>query len=483
MILFRKTPTFKEQAHILLFHEGQVKGKKINLGNSQVQKYIKELIQGGHFEGENGQLFPFSYNKRFFLLVGLGKEADLNLTALRIALKKALLSPFLRRSKSVEIVLHNQDAGSIHAAIEAVLIGTYSWGKYKTKDREEKNTIEKKIFIAAPHDKTSDEVILMCKGVNFTRDLINDNADVITSDYLEKVIRRLIKGKRNIRLEVLNRKGLEKKGLNLHLAVNKGSPKEPRLIVVRYTGDSKSKNYTAVIGKGITFDTGGLNLKPTGSIETMRTDMSGAAAVIGTLKNTIALNLRKNVIFAVAIAENAIGSGSFKPGDVIRSYSGKTVEIANTDAEGRLVLADALSYVNKNYKPSRIIDIATLTGACVVALGHDYAGLVTPDDNFSRELVRSSKETDDRIWRLPIYPELKDAVKSQMADIKNLGYPKGAAGTITAAEFLRQFTNGTPWAHLDIAGTAYVDNSARWYYGFGATGMGVRLLTHFLKNN
>jgi len=157
--------------------------------------------------------------------------------------------------------------------------------------------------------------------------------------------------------------------------------------------------------------------------------------------------------------------------------------VANTDAEGRLVLADAISYVVRNYKPARLIDVATLTGACVVALGHDYTGLMTNDDQFSRQLLRSSHETDDRAWQLPIYSELKDSVKSKIADIRNLGYPKGAAGTITAAEFLRQFTDGTKWAHLDIAGTAFEEGQGRMYFGHGATGAGVRLVTHFLKNN
>ncbi|MCK5083686.1 MAG: leucyl aminopeptidase family protein, partial [Candidatus Omnitrophica bacterium] len=288
---------------------------------------------------------------------------------------------------------------------------------------------------------------------------------------------------KNISLEILNKKEMKAKKLGLHLAVNQGSKKEPKLIIVKYNGASKKGDYTAFIGKGITFDTGGLNIKPSGHIETMRLDMGGTAAVIGTLKNTIALNLKKNVLFVCALAENAVSSGAYKPGDVIRSYSGKTVEVANTDAEGRLVLADAIAYVVKNYKPSRIIDIATLTGACVVALGNDYTGLMTTDDKFSRGLVRSSNETDDRAWRLPIYPELKDAVKSKIADIRNLGFPKGAAGTITAAEFLHQFTEGTTWAHLDIAGTAFDEGGGRMYFGSGATGAGVRLVTHYLQNN
>jgi len=337
--------------------------------------------------------------------------------------------------------------------------------------------------IAADKKQVTDDASKICDGVNLARDLINDNADTVISVYIEKVVREMVNGKKNISIEILNEKEMKAKKLGLHLAVNQGSNKEPKLIIVKYNGASKAGDYTAFIGKGMTYDTGGINLKPSGHIETMKMDMSGSAAVVGTLKNTIALNLKKNILFVFALAENAIGTNAYKPGDVIRGYSGKTVEIANTDAEGRLVLADAISYVVKNYKPTRIIDIATLTGACIVALGRDYTGLVTNDDKLSRQLVRSSNDTDDRVWRLPTYPELEKSVESKIADICNLGTPRGAAGALIAAEFLRQFTEGTKWAHLDIAGTAYEDGTGRMYFGHGATGVGVRLVTRYLQNN
>ena len=185
----------------------------------------------------------------------------------------------------------------------------------------------------------------------------------------------------------------------------------------------------------------------------------------------------------MGLAENAIGSGAQKPGDVVIGYAKKSVEIANTDAEGRLVLADAIAYIVKNYSPDHLIDIATLTGACMVALGYDYSGLISNDDTFAKKLLKASKDTDDRAWHLPNYPELKDSVKSNIADIKNLGFPKGIAGALTAAEFLRQFVGNTKWAHIDIAGTAFVEGSSRMYYDHGATGAGVRLLTNYLQNN
>lgn len=443
------------------------------------------LERSGQFSGLDGQIFPLLFNNTLVLLAGIGDPRSLSLTALRITVRKALLSASLEPVKEIEIVLPQEDDKIVNAVIEAVLIGAYAWRKYQGKKKDSKTVDmnDKKIFIAAQKKKAYEETVQICEGVNLARDLVNDNADTVTSEYIEQVVLDLVKGKTNISLEILNRKEMKAKKLGLHLAVNQGSKNEPKLIIVRYDGAAKKGDVTALIGKGITFDTGGLNIKTSGHIETMRLDMGGAAAVIGTLKNVIALDLKKNILFVCALAENAVGPGAYKPGDVLRSYSGKTVEVANTDAEGRLVLADTISYVVKNYKPSRIIDIATLTGACVVALGNDYTGLITTDDQFSRALVRSSNETDDRVWRLPVYPELKDAVKSKIADIRNLGYPKGAAGTITAAEFLRQFTDGTLWAHLDIAGTAFNEGEGRMYFGHGATGAGVRLMTHYLGNN
>ncbi|OGX35039.1 MAG: hypothetical protein A3C36_04265 [Omnitrophica WOR_2 bacterium RIFCSPHIGHO2_02_FULL_52_10] len=485
MITFRPAAKFDKPVTVLLLDKEQVKNKKFTFTQRVLQEQIHTLSRLGHFTAEDGELYPLLIESNVYLLVGIGESKKLSLTALRVSLRKALLSATAGKAKEIEIIVNEQNDNIVTAAIEAVLIGTYAWKKYRTASDKDKSVDmkDKHVFLVAEKKKAYAEAVAICQGVNFTRDLVNDNADTVTSDYFEKTVKELIKGKANVAVEILSGKDMRAKKLGLHLAVNQGSDKEPKLIIVDYKGAPGKKDYTAFIGKGMTFDTGGINLKPTGHVETMRIDMSGAAAVLGTLKNALALHLKKNVLFVLGIAENAIGPGAYKPGDVLRSYCGKTVEVLNTDAEGRLVLADAISYVVKNYKPARIIDIATLTGACVVALGNDYTGLMTTDDQFSRQLVRSSNETDDRVWRLPIYPELKEAVKSQIADIKNVGFPKGAGGTITAAEFLHQFTEGTPWAHLDIAGTAFNDGTERWYYGHGATGAGVRLVTHYLRHH
>ncbi len=433
-------------------------------------------------ELEKGDIFPVLHGKTMLVFVGLGKTDKLSLTELRINTRKALLASFLKSAKTVEVVPHTTDAAAVKAIIEGISVGTYRWDKYRSKAKDDKSVKDKDIVIAVAETKALREAVIICDGMKLTRDLVNDNADTVTSEFLEKTVKDLVKGKKNISLEILNKKELKRHGLGLHLAVNQASNKEPKLIIVKYSGGSKNQPYTAIIGKGMTFDTGGLNLKPSNHIETMKIDMSGAGAVCGILKNVLALGIKKNLLFVLGIAENSIGSGAYKPGDVIVGYAGKSVEIGNTDAEGRLVLADAFAYVVKNYKPGKMIDMATLTGACVVALGFDFSGLFSNDDDLADLLVRSSKETDDRVWRLPVYPELKDYIKSPIADLKNTSSIRGG-GASTAAEFLHQFTNDTPWAHLDIAGSAYVEGSGRMYYGHGATGAGVRLLTHYLLNN
>lgn len=442
------------------------------------QKHLKCLVDAKRFSGKHQEIFPLSSDgKALILCVGLGKKSDVTKTAFCRVVKQALESSYLKHEKRVDIFLPCADDLQIMWLIEGVKIAAYRWKKYIQSDDKNSGS---RITVHVQAKKIFSETIKICDGVNFARDLVNDNADVTHAAFLESQLRRLVKGHPRIRLEILGEKALKKKGLNLHLAVNKASQYPPKLMIVRYHGLPAKKEFVALIGKGITYDTGGLNLKPTGSMETMRCDMSGAAAILGTLKNAIALNVKKNVIFVAAIAENAIGSGAYKPGDVIRSYDGKTVEIANTDAEGRLVLADAISYIRKNYKPSKIVDIATLTGACSVALGHDYSGLMTNDDTLAEIFLKCGYETDDRLWRLPLYPELRDQLKSQYADLKSTGLPRGVGGTISAAEFLRQFAGETPWAHLDIAGTAFVESAGRLYFNYGATGSGVRLLTEFL---
>ncbi len=463
MISFRPKAKFDKDAALILLAAGQTHPK------------LKSSL-------DKGDVFPVAEGKQVLVFLGLGKADKLSLTDLRIQVRKAWGSSFLKKAKSVEIVPHSKDEAAINAIIEGVLIGAYTWDKYKSKQKDDTTVKDKQITIAVDQKSSFVQTAAICQGVTLTRNLVNDNADVTTSDHLESTVRQLIKGHKNISLELLNKKELKAKGLNFHLAVNQGSHREPKLIIVKYNGGKKGEGYTAIVGKGMTFDTGGLNLKSSNSIETMKIDMAGAAAVCGILKNVLSLKINKNLLFVLGIAENAISETAYKPGDVIIGYAGKSVEIGNTDAEGRLVLADAFSYLVKNYKPAKMIDLATLTGACVVALGFDYTGLFSNNDELARDLVHASNATDDRAWRLPIYSEIADYIKSPIADLKNTSSVKGG-GACTAAEFLHQFTEGATWAHLDIAGTCFVDGSNRMYFNHGATGAGVRLITNYLLKN
>lgn len=477
MIAFREQFRFDKQATVVCLSSEQVKS---SLFPPPIADEIRKAVHAGQFEGAKGEIFPLLAGTKVILLLGLGKEKDLTMTALRIGLRHAFLARSLKKLKTVEVILSKDSEEAARAAVEAAIIGVYSWRKYITPPKDDRSVLKKEFTLVTAFSRSAGRAVTIAESVNYARDLVNDNADLVTAEYLERQVRSLVKGRKNVSLEVLDRSKLKAKKLGLILAVNQGSAKEPRVLVVRYAGAGRSVPYTAIVGKGLTFDTGGLNLKPSGSMETMREDMSGAAAVWATLKAVLVLKPKKNMIFAAGMAENAIDANAYKPGDVLTGYSGKTVEIGNTDAEGRLVLADVLSYVIRNYKPARVIDIATLTGACVVALGHDHAGILGNNEDLIQALLKSAQKTDDRAWQLPMYPEYRDAIKSKIADIKNISNVRGSAGTICGAEFLKAFVGETPWAHLDIAGTAFVDGDAHWYYGHGATGYGVRLLTDYI---
>lgn len=281
-------------------------------------------------------------------------------------------------------------------------------------------------------------------------------------------------------LRVLHEEDLKEEGMNMFLSVGQASVCPPRLVILEYRGNANSDKKIALIGKGITFDTGGLNLKPTGSIENMHMDMCGSAAVLGAIRAASRENLKVNIVCALALAENAIGSKAVKPLTIVKSHKGITVENNNTDAEGRLVLGDAMSYVQKEYKPTKVIDVATLTGACMVALGEHCAGLFSNSDDLAKKLETAGTECYERCWRLPILPEHTAALKGSQSDSRSTGRAR-YGGASTAAAFLQKFVyEGVDWAHLDIAGPSNY-SSAKSYFPKGATGFGVQLLYTYLK--
>ncbi|HEY2927748.1 leucyl aminopeptidase [Piscinibacter sp.] len=343
---------------------------------------------------------------------------------------------------------------------------------------------------SAPADSALNKVTLVCAkadaraaqkglargqavaaGVAAAREFANRPANHCTPTYLAEQAKKLAK-EHGLKLEVLDRKEVEKLGMGSFLAVAQGSDEPLKFIVARYEGAAKTQPPVVLVGKGITFDTGGISIKPSAEMDEMKFDMGGAASVLGTLRAIAELKPKLNLVCIVPACENMPSGRAIKPGDVVTSLSGQTIEILNTDAEGRLILCDALTYAER-FKPAVVVDVATLTGACVIALGHHHSGMFTADDALAEQLLAASRESLDPCWRMPLDEEYDDALKSNFADMGNVG-PR-AGGSITAAMFLRRFTGKYRWAHLDIAGTAWKSGANK-----GATGRPVPLLTHFV---
>ncbi len=471
---------------LFLFYSKEQFSRLMKSPKDWIEKEIASKIKIKNFSAKAKQSTPLHLKNISIYIQGLGEEKEISPETLRIAANN---SANLAISSSITNPIIFIDVPKIDPMIsaesftEGVLIGTYRFDKYKTLNKKEVVKLKTVTLLTSSKErgleKKIKETIICCNSTNYVRDLQMENADVANPLYLEKQAKLLAK-KHKLKLKVLGEKELTKLGAGLILAVARGSIYPPKMIFLEYRGNPKSKDSTAILGKGITFDSGGLNIKPTKFIETMREDMSGAAVVLGTIKAAAELKLKKNLIGVVSSAENAVGAASYKPGDVFKSYSGKTVEIGNTDAEGRLVLADALAYTEKHYKPSRMIDVATLTGAVIVALGDYVAGMYGTDDKTMDGLYRSGEKTYERVWKLPLHKEYIGEVKSEIADFNNMNYGRNA-GSIMGAAFLSKFVEKTPWTHIDIAGTSWIEGG-RNYYQPGATGYGVRLLIDFLKN-
>lgn len=469
------------------------KGKKqaesaAPIGN--LENSVSAPIAAGDFKGKEGEvLFLYGNEKteKRIALVGLGESEKATTERFRRAYSHLARECHKRRIEEISLLVPKASALSeqfvVRGMVEGLMIPNYTFTKHKhdaIKD-EHPSVLKKGVLIGADAAQlaVAKKSSAILEGVYLARDLINTNADDMTPRHLGEVVRGLAKTLPNVKAKVFTKKEIEKEGFGLILAVNRGSSHDPGFMIVEYRGAPKSKDHTVVVGKGVTYDTGGLNLKPTGSMETMKADMSGAAAALGTIYAVASLGLKVNVTAVIPSVENAISAYSYKPGDVYQSYAGKTVEIGNTDAEGRLILADALAYATQHLKADRIIDFATLTGAIEVALGHEAAGLFSNNDALADSLIRAGSETHERVWRLPLYEEYRDQLKSEIADIKNIG--GRPAGSSTAAMFLQEFVGKTPWAHLDIAATSYAVDGRR-YHPKGAFGTGVRLMVEFLEN-
>lgn len=491
---FAVTPALKSRKNadllVIPFWQGSKHAELAAADAASLKAHYDAPLAARDFEGKEGDvlfLYASGQPEKRIALLGLGSQEEITVEKFRRAYSAITKSCRKKKISGINVIVPDcsslSKADLIVGVVEGLLLSNYVFNNLKHDAIKEDKTVllEKITLIGGSKQELAiaEKCATICHAVDLTRDLVNGNADDVTPQHLAAVAQGLSKTCKHVKTTVFDKKRIEKEKMGLLLAVNRGSCRDPAFIIVEYKGNPKSSDHTVIVGKGITFDTGGLNLKPTGSMETMKCDMAGAAAALGIIQAAASLELKVNVTAVIASTENSLGSKSYKPGDVYSGYSGKTVEIGNTDAEGRLVLADALAYSVDHLKPARIIDLATLTGAVEVALGNEATGLLSNNDVLADLLIRYGCETNERVWRLPLYEEYKEQLKSDVADIKSTGGRAG--GCITAAIFLHEFVGKTPWAHLDIAGTAFLSEGKRYSPKHG-TGVGVRLLIAFLEN-
>lgn len=435
-----------------------------------------KTISSGEFRGRHGDMSLLHTEGRIksarVLLAGLGKKEDINPDKLRQAGGRA--ASYLRSIGTGNAGLSTRTIGPLHISpvvfVEGCLLSDYRFEKYR---KEENRKGLKGITVLSGKDisKQIKRTEAAAKAAYLARDLVNTPSNDMTPSGLGRVARSLKK----VSVKVIERKQAEALGMGAYVSVAKGSMEPSKFIVITYKG--KNIRPVALIGKSITFDSGGISLKPSEGMEKMKYDMAGGAAVLGVMQAAAEMNLPVHIIAVLPATENLPGGSASKPGDVVMSLEGKTIEIITTDAEGRLAIADAIGYVKK-FKPSAIIDIATLTGACSIAFGNEVIAMMGNDDSLMAKMKRASDDTAERVWQMPLFDEYKEYIKSDIADLKNSG---GRAGSlISSGYFLKEFAGDVPWIHLDIAGTAWTDKD-RPYIPKGATGIGVRLLLEFLK--
>ncbi len=372
-----------------------------------------------------------------------------------------------------------KDENFISLFLHGLILKSYKFNKYKSK--REKRTIS--INVIGKKNKPSNTKQLKFKaleeGTFYTRDLVSEPGNILHPDEYTRRINSL--RKLGLKINIYDDKKLKKLGMNALLGVGQGSIRGSYLVTIEWNGLKTNSKPLAFVGKGVCFDTGGISLKPAKFMEDMTYDMAGSAVVVGLMKNLALRKAKINAVGVVGLVENMPGGNAQRPGDIVKSYSGKTIEILNTDAEGRLVLADALTFTEKKFKPKFIIDLATLTGAIIVSLGSEYAGLFSNDDKLSKQIIKAGEQVEEKVWRMPLHKNYDKLINSKNADMQNINYV-GGAGSTTAAQFLQRFIlNKTPWAHLDIAGMAFSKYGGALNSG-GATGFGVRLLNKLIED-
>lgn len=484
----RPPSTVEADVHIFFVHQNgsdQSRDKKrlVHLfGESVLPPFA-----AGDFKGKENETalvyVETGKHHRRLLLVGLGEKPQLTLERLRRSAAVAAKQARSLKAKTCSVVLPplGKDAEKQLVAIgEGAMLALYRFDKYVTKPKQDPGPLEEIIFSSEEKKFSTlarsslQRAQIIAEATILARNLSNAPGNEIYPETLAEVARQSGK-KSGFKVTVLHEKEIEKLGMGGVMGVSQGSARPPRFLILEY--GRPSKKTVVLVGKGVTFDTGGISIKPSAGMGEMKMDMSGGAAVIGTLEAVARLKLPVHVIGLIPAVENMPSGNSIRPGDILRHYNSKTSEVDNTDAEGRLILADALAYADR-YKPAAVIDLATLTGACVVALGHHATGMMGNDPGLMSKLTDAGEATYERVWELPMFDEYEKLIKSEVADVKNVG--GRWAGAITAGWFLRKFIGDYKWVHLDIAGTAMLDEQGD-YTQKGGSGVGVRLLTELLS--
>ena len=478
-IIFKSQVSAKSNENLILFVDEKfnINGLKKHIPNSEYS-YISDLLK----KNDNKKkivTFEISSKKKI-ILISLKK----NLTDSNLENLGAKCYTVLNELKEKQFIVNSDTIPSgfkniIGYFLHGIKLKSYKFEKYKTKKIKGDisiNVIGKNI----PNHKDRLKFSSIEEGTFYTRDLVSEPGNVLHPDEYAKRIKSL--SKFGLKIKIYNDRELKKLGMNTLLGVGQGSIRGSYLVTMEWNGSKNKSKPLAFVGKGVCFDTGGISLKPAKFMEDMTYDMAGSAVVVGLMKSLALRKAKINAVGVVGLVENMPGGNAQRPGDIVKSYSGKTVEILNTDAEGRLVLADALTFTEEKFKPKFIVDLATLTGAIIVSLGSEYAGLFSNDDKLSQQLIESGRCVEEKVWRMPLNKNYDKLIDSKNADMQNINYV-GGAGSTTAAQFLQRFIlNKTPWAHLDIAGMAFSKYGGALNSG-GATGYGVRLLNQLIVDN
>ncbi|WP_286831243.1 MULTISPECIES: leucyl aminopeptidase [Kordiimonas] len=443
---------------------------------------LTKAMKTSRFTGGQGQklqlIAPAGLDAERVLLLGVGELAKMSATDVVETGAAAVAGLLGAGSDTATVVAEGVDAVAI---AEGALLRSYRFDKYRTKEPEAKKPTLKKVIVASADAEASEAFAsreAVVEGVFLTRDLVSEPANILYPESFADRIREL--SAVGVDVEVLGEAEMAKLGMGALLGVGQGSERESQLAIMRWNGAGKDDQPIAFVGKGVTFDTGGISLKPGEGMEQMKWDMGGAGTVVGLMKALAGRKAKVNVVAIVGLVENMPSGNAQRPGDVVTSMSGQTIEILNTDAEGRLVLADAIWYCQDRFKPKFMVDLATLTGAIIISLGNEHAGIFTDSDELANGLSKAATDTGDKVWRLPLHKNYDKLIDCPTADMKNIG--GRGAGSITAAQFLKRFTNDVPWCHIDIAGTVWSDKDLPLSEK-GGTGYGVRLLDKFVADN